>query len=191
MVWFFLLVWCCLQELYDPAWYDKQPLKDFKKIVCTKLLVLRHHLDTHRHQESAYESQQWWQSKASCCNACWVPVQYKAHPWLPACFAAWINDTTELSTCCHHCWDSYADSWCLCVSNLFRSTKGFVHNMFLKFFSSNLSSHAEPYSHYQHKTNKKISTPCLWRSASEWNQWIRPLDNDSITIFFFGFSCYN
>ncbi len=51
------------------------------------------------------------------------------------------------------CWDSYADSWCLCVSNFCHSTKGFVH-MFLIFFSSSSSSHAGPYSH-QHKTNKK------------------------------------
>jgi len=28
-------------------------------------------LDTHRHQESTYESQQWWYY--SCCNACWDP----------------------------------------------------------------------------------------------------------------------
>jgi len=30
--------------------------------------------DTHRHQQSAYESQQWWLSKVLCCNACWVPA---------------------------------------------------------------------------------------------------------------------
>jgi len=33
--------------------------------------VAKKHLETHRHQESANESQQWWH--ASSRNACWEP----------------------------------------------------------------------------------------------------------------------
>ncbi len=61
---------------------------------------------------------------------CWVLV---------ACFVMFRVYLFIYFVYCHHCWDSYADSWCLCVSNVFRSTKDFVHNMFLKFFSSKLN----------------------------------------------------
>jgi hypothetical protein len=64
---------------------------------------------THTHQESAYESLQWWH--ASWCNAFWVH-----HTKL-------IHGSALQHEACHHCSDSYADSWCLCVSKNHRSPK--------------------------------------------------------------------
>ncbi len=43
--------------LYKISW---KTMNEFKNILYTKPLELQHHLDTHRHQESAHEPQQWW-----------------------------------------------------------------------------------------------------------------------------------
>jgi len=33
----------------------------------------KHDVDTDININNQHISQQWWQSKVSCCNACWVP----------------------------------------------------------------------------------------------------------------------
>jgi len=75
----------------------------------------------------------------ACCSAFWVPP-IKTHSWLPSCIAVWINyDLNPFSnflslvaySVCHHCWDSYTDSWCLCVST---KRFWFIRTTFLKSF---------------------------------------------------------
>jgi len=64
-------------------------------------LKLQQKLVKYKHQELTYDFQQWWQSFMSLVQSSSIsPSMYYSIKLLV----------------CHHCWDSYADSWYLCLT---------------------------------------------------------------------------
>jgi len=79
----------------------------------------------------------------TCCSAFWVPT-IKTHSWLPSCIAVWMNYylyclnflSLMAYSDCHHCWDSYTDSYWFIHHcwDAYTDTKSFfkVHTDYLK-----------------------------------------------------------
>ena len=122
-----------------------------------KRFNLWHYLDKHRHQDSVFASLQWWQKKKNTIQ--------KHNLFMPQCMLGLIGEfwlvvpsmhcSIKLFIDCHHCWDSYTDSWYLFVSNNCHRLKPFVHYFFLKFciLQCHDSAHAiESTGHYYDKT---------------------------------------